>query len=80
MKNLQRIPNTVMNTSLLLIKSWCYQICFKRRRINIALDNVITFIIKVCQKYLLASDHYIELLRFSWGFQLRILFTCLLYI
>ena len=40
----------------------------KRRSINIALDIVITFIIKVCQKYLLASENCIELLSFSWGF------------
>ena len=40
----------------------------KEGRINIALDNDITFIIKVCQKYLLASENHIELLSFSWGF------------
>ena len=50
------------------------------RCINIAFDNDITFIIKVCQKYLLASENYIVLLSFSWGFWWYILSICGCYI
>ena len=30
----------------------------EKGRMNIALDNLITFIIKICQKYLLVSESY----------------------
>ena len=32
----------------------------KEGRINISLDNDITFIIKVCQKYLLTSENHMS--------------------
>ena len=42
----------------------------EERHINIALDDDITFIIKACEKYLLASENYIQLLRFFTQFYL----------
>ena len=54
----------VLKARRTLAKSWqcpllvCEQDKVKRR-MDIALDNVTTFIIKVYQKYLLVSDNYI---------------------